>query len=54
MNLFNAKIIENYLKELSDCGGGVVVERSPRVREVGIRNPTASDLSRYALLINSR
>ena len=26
--------------------GGVEVERSPRVREIGVRSPVATDLSR--------
>ena len=29
-----------------DCRGGVKVERLPRMREIGLRSPVATDLSR--------
>ena len=35
-----------YFSNLFSRRGGVEVERSPRMREIGVRSPVATDMSR--------
>ena len=38
--------VADFLNIFINRRGGVDVERSPRVREIGVRSPVATDLSR--------